>query len=316
MNHLISSQSKFLNKVITLLIITILISSCRTSKLPSDLTIDNAPTPPGTLKISNNLFFGTAEISNIMYLEFMYWTKHIFGSNSPEYTSILPDTTVWSQLNQNYISHDTFYLRHFAYWDYPVVGISYEQAKAFSNWRSDRYMELLLIKNGIIKPRTIIPKDSIFTTEKFFKGQYYGINPKQHGSIYPVYSLPDSATYQHIYVFADSLNAKNIKKCKKKACATFLITDYNCIENKTYRTKDFPYGPDPTMPTQCDHCPRNIIAHLKGNVREMTTTKGVYYGSSFIYSCKMPWNIFRKDIFEINSYTGFRNVCEYKQWKY
>ena len=129
-------------------------------------------------------------------------------------------------------------------------------------------MELLLIENGIIEPRTIIPKDSIFTTEKFFKGQYYGVNPKQHGSIYPVYSLPDSATYQHIYVFADSLNAKNIKKCKKKACATFLIINYNCIENKTYSTKDFPYSPYHTLPTLCDHFPRHSLSHFKHNCKQ------------------------------------------------
>ncbi|MGI6319873.1 MAG: SUMF1/EgtB/PvdO family nonheme iron enzyme [Bacteroidales bacterium] len=284
-------------------------------KLPAELTINNAPTPPGTIKIANNLYFDKTELTNISYLEFMFWTKKIFGTNSDEYNSILPDTNVWSMLNIGYASLDTFYLRHPAYRDFPVVGVSYEQATAYSKWRSDRVMEYLLIKKEIIPYIPTPPKDSVFTIDKYFLGQYYGVQPNQQFLIYPYYSLPDSITYTQASLYADSLNAKNYKYCRKKFCADLLLTESNCIENKTNKTEASPYGPDPTMATTCVFCKKELITHLKGNVREMTNIKGQFYGSSFIDSCKTPNNIFRQDTLLINSYTGFRNICEYRQWK-
>lgn len=304
-----------MTKTIILTILTLLLFACKTLKVPSDDTISNTQAPPGTIKISNNLYFDKTEITNISYLEFMFWTEKIFGTNSSEFINVLPDTNVWSKLNIGYASLDTFYLRHPAYREFPVVGVSYDQATAYSKWRSDRVMEFLLIKNKIIPYRPFVPKDSSFTIEKYFNGQYYGVQPDQHFLIYPFYSLPDSANYKQASLFADSLNAKNYKSCKEKFCADKLLVDCNCLENKSYKTTARPYGPDPTMQTSCVFCKKELITHLKGNVREMTNLKGQFYGSSFIDSCKALNNICRQDTLLINSYTGFRNVCEYRQWK-
>jgi hypothetical protein len=298
-----------MTKTIILTILILILCGCKTVKLPADLTIRNAPIPPGTIKISNNLYFDRTEISNLSYLEFMFWTEKVFGKNSKEFISILPDTNVWSKLNIDFASLDTFYLRHPAYFDYPVVGVSYNQATAYSNWRSDRVMEYLLIKKEIIPYRPIVQKDSVFTIDKYFQGLYYGIKPNEHFLIYPYYSLPDSTTYKQAASFADSLNAKNYKFCKKKFCADKLLIDCNCLESTR------PSMLYLTMETNCVFCKRELITHLKGNVREMTNTKSVFYGSSFIDSCKFPNNICRQDSLLLNSYTGFRNVCEFRQWK-
>lgn len=40
------------------------------------------------------------------------------------------------------------YLRHPAYREYPVVGVSWIQAVEFSNWRTNRYNELILETEG------------------------------------------------------------------------------------------------------------------------------------------------------------------------
>lgn len=304
-----------MTKTIILTILTLLAFACKTTKLSTVLTIHNAPTPPGTIKIADNKYFDKTEITNISYLEFLFWTKNIFGINSNEYTSILPDTNVWSMLNIGYASLDTFYLRHPAYQDFPVVGVSYEQAREYTKWRSDRVMEYLLIKKDIIPYIPNPPKDSVFTIEKYFAGQYYGVQPNKQLLIYPYYSLPDSITYTQASLYADSLNAKNYKYCRKKFCADKLLTESNCLENKTNRTEARPYGPYPTMTTNCVYCKKELITHLKGNVREMTNIKGQFYGSSFIDSCNIPNNIYRKDTLLINSYTGFRNICVYRQWR-
>jgi gliding motility-associated lipoprotein GldK len=55
-----------------------------------------------------------------------------------EETSIYPDTTVWIrdfEYSYNEPMHNDYFW-HDAYSDYPVVGVSWNQAKAFCNWRT------------------------------------------------------------------------------------------------------------------------------------------------------------------------------------
>jgi hypothetical protein len=295
-----------MKKASLLLFLTILFFACKSSKSYTLFPKKNTPTPPGTIKIADNLYFDKLEITNFSYLEFMFWTKSVYGKNSIEFTTILPDTNVWNKLNIGYISLDTFYLRHPTYRDYPVVGVSYEQASNFSKWRSDRVMEYHLIKNKIIPNRTNALKDSVFTIEKYYTGNYCGIQPNPNFLIYPCYSLPDSITYKKAALFADSLNSKNYKFCRMKYCEKELLIDFNCSERNNYQNY--------TLQTTCGYCPKEIITHLKGNVREMTNKKGIFYGGSFIDSCTTNYNSSRQDTLLVNCYTGFRNTCEFKQW--
>jgi hypothetical protein len=68
--------------------------------------------PPGTIKISDNLYFDKTEITNIDWREYLYWVGKVYGTNSDEYNKAIPDTNVWSKLNINYSSLDSSYLRH------------------------------------------------------------------------------------------------------------------------------------------------------------------------------------------------------------
>jgi gliding motility-associated lipoprotein GldK len=56
----------------------------------------------------------------------------------PESTPIYPDTTVWIrdfEYSYNEPMHNDYFW-HDAYSEYPVVGVTWEQAKAFCNWRT------------------------------------------------------------------------------------------------------------------------------------------------------------------------------------
>ena len=64
--------------------------------------------------------------------------------------NVYPDTTAWvndfeNSYNEPYVR---MYFSHGGYSDYPVVGVSWERANAFSNWRTD-YLRRSLGKEGV-----------------------------------------------------------------------------------------------------------------------------------------------------------------------
>lgn len=101
--------------------------------------------PPGTMAITESLFADQTEITNLSWLEYEYWTRMKYGPNSAEHRACLPDTLVW---RADGIDHEPFvtqYYRRSIYRNFPVVGISYEQALAFCKWRTERVREYYAI---------------------------------------------------------------------------------------------------------------------------------------------------------------------------
>lgn len=109
--------------------------------------------PPGTVQINDTLFVDKTEIANIHWREYLHYLEKF---NPASIGKALPDTTVWGadtvfkydSVNNIPIKIYTpdplteYYFRHPGFNDFPVVGISYEQAVAFCDWRSDRVNEL------------------------------------------------------------------------------------------------------------------------------------------------------------------------------
>ena len=101
-----------------------------------------------------SFYMDETEVTNLMYLEYLDWLKHTFSPEEPGYEYIyagaLPDTLVWrNRLGNNEVMTEN-YLRHPAYAEYPVVGVSWIQAMEYSKWRTDRVNELMLEKEGYI----------------------------------------------------------------------------------------------------------------------------------------------------------------------
>ena len=95
--------------------------------------------PPGTAEIGDNFYVDKQEMTNIGYREYLYWLKKVHGENSNRYKNALPDQTVWQKTelpNQDYLQNH--YLFNPLYDNYPVVGVSWEQANDYMNWRTDR----------------------------------------------------------------------------------------------------------------------------------------------------------------------------------
>ena len=115
--------------------------------------------PPGTVKIVDNFFVDETEITNISWKEYVASLKEIYGKKSAVYLNALPDTTVWrlkdGRANVPFVNT---YFQHPAYDDYPVVGISYDQAVAYCLWRTDVVNEMLeRVSNKRVKIKYRLP---------------------------------------------------------------------------------------------------------------------------------------------------------------
>jgi len=101
-----------------------------------------------------SFYMDQTEVTNMMYLEYLDWLKRN-EKDSKVYRGALPDTLVWRNKLGYAEEMVNSYLRHPAFADYPVVGVSWVQAYEYSEWRTDRYQELILEKNGWLAKGTM-----------------------------------------------------------------------------------------------------------------------------------------------------------------
>jgi hypothetical protein len=274
-------------------------------------------TPPGTIKVDRNFYVDQTEVRNLDYLEFLYWTKKVYGASSKEYLSALPDTSVWKSLGKKYETFCSYYLSHPAYRNNPVVGINFEQAKAFANWRSDRVMELILIREGVLKYNPAPKKDSLFTIRNYFEGRYGTFRKEEYLQYYPVYSLPDTNDYKRILIFTDSLNTHTLSKARKKE-EIRKMTDPYFFENIPNKNDTLPYGTDATraIPFRFYNQSffrsesKKLVLDVLGNVAEITAS-GLCFGGSYKENKTENRTMISGNSLP-DCYTGFRNICRFK----
>lgn len=145
-------------------------------KVEQDVTYENHNIPR---RVSVSSFYlDETEISNYHWCEYMYWISRTYTDYPMIYKKSLPDTLSWREklgFNEKYVE---YYLRHPAYRDYPVVGVSWKQASEFCRWRTDRVNEYVLIREGVLlmNPNQ---QNEPFTTDAYLAGQYQqGLNPQ------------------------------------------------------------------------------------------------------------------------------------------
>jgi gliding motility-associated lipoprotein GldJ len=127
------------------------------------------------------------EVTNLEWREYVQWLQGVYKSNPAVIVRALPDESVW----RKELAYNEPYVREYyvspAYNDYPVVGVSWEQATEYCKWRTDRLNELELIAAGVIPyiPLEMVglriqempdsAKNYIFTT-KYARDYVYFVN--------------------------------------------------------------------------------------------------------------------------------------------
>jgi hypothetical protein len=108
----------------------------------------------------------------------MHWTERTYTDFPLILEKATPDQNVWrSKLGYNEPMVE-YYLKHPAYQNYPVVGVSWLQATNYCSWRSDRVNEYILIREGILLWNND-QQNEPFNTDSYLAGKFINSdNPK------------------------------------------------------------------------------------------------------------------------------------------
>ncbi len=308
--------------LLSLSVSALIYCSCVVTKIEHE----HAEVTPGCVPMNASLLCDQTEATNFHWLEYMYWTKRAYGEDSEEYKAILPDTEVWQDALCD-SSYAALYLKSPKFRNFPVVGITQEQAEAFSKWRSDRVFEWTLIKKGILELNPTAKDTAAFSIEKYFEGNYMlpvasgdsttmkRITP-DYSIPYPVYRLPNAEDRLVILNYIDStdfiFHQKKARQYEnwRTNNLPFLLAHTPCIEDSLVAK--------PTRNVHPELDKRNrfkLIHNSRGNVAEWGEETNSTYGGGWQHNVAYILSKDTVSVTEPNAWTGFRNVCEWKYWE-
>lgn len=247
---------------------------------------------PGIVFTDENIGMDQMEVSNFNWNEYLYWLKRNFGAESEAYRAALPDTSVWLQMDSSYHDLSQNYLRHPMYRNYPVIGVSYEQAVNFSRWRSDRVMEYFLIKKKKYTWEHVLKNtgDSTFTIEKYKNHEVPGVIYDPSITSFPNYHLPNQQEINLAMRYLDKIRTEKLNQRLIK------------ISNNSATNNRFP------LPVNMLWAKSKSpwICSLSNNVSEWVSGGSEVFGQNWLSYSTDPTNAYAFETSKPHQAIGFR----------
>ncbi len=254
--------------------------------------------PPGTVKITDTLFIDETEVSNIHWREYLSYLLDV-NKDTIGYQIALPDTLVWNNLewkpdtvfkeiillNNPYTE---YYLRHPAFNNYPVVGVSHEQAIEFCKWR------------------TLVANQTIYFKEKNITD--WKMHLKDKFPIRFIYRLPTKGEWERIASSGIDSTNKVFKKYNKRS-----VISHNTKERINAIKQYSQHNPFTTRnlvtPAKSFYVSKSGTYNMIGNIGEMISEKGIAKGGSFNHQLDSCRFIFDQYFSKPENWLGFRCVA-------
>ncbi len=257
--------------------------------------------PPGTIALNDSIYVDIAEVTNHNWMEYMHHSLIIYQEDSPEFRLTLPDTASFIVTQDiGSLEEDSIAISLYidAYRDFPLVGITLDQAKAYAEWRSNRVFEMYLVNGGFRTNSFSEEKPKDLTTEQFLSDPS-SIQYQDQITHYPQYFIPSS---EHYELAMHALNHGLLK-----------TSEINSVESEqnVYNDTILPYS----SVTEKERKAKNMIYHISDNVAEMTSD-GLTFGGSGLDSLIMIQNNITEPTALPNIKTGFRNFCRWVKIDY
>lgn len=170
------------------LFLLIILTSCTSSAYLPDKEKDFYA-PPGTVFIQNNLYMDQTEVTNIAWREYLYWLKQNSDNSEEDIQKASPDTSVFKNQNNKLLEIEGSYFTNPKYNNFPIVGVTYEQAVAYTKWRNERVLEVILLNDILLE---------IDSLDKMGSEKLKELSEKVDFKNYyvPFYSLPKREDYK------------------------------------------------------------------------------------------------------------------------
>lgn len=267
------------------------------------------PPPPDMARIKGNVFIDKYEVSNADYREYLAWLSKQ-GKETDAYKEALPDTLVWRAplgYNEPYID---YYFRHPGFDNYPVVGISPQQANNYCNWRAGNIKAMLLYSMKLVATENLESLEEVSYIDSLAEANDLKIEFRLP-TVKEWEEAAKSGNEEAIFPWK-GLTFVNHKENPKANCE-LQCTEPDCYyKNGDYFTKPV----DSFKPNDYG------IYNMAGNVAEMVLKSdpvdlktannyvvlkgGSWWQSSFYALIKMESEYIYPD-----KYIGFRCVCEF-----